>query len=92
MLLISLASVCFAIYFGLKSSTRNEKVDIKSDTSQLTTVIVKLDNIGIGVAKIENEITNVKNDMKEDHERIIRVEESAKQAHKRMDRIEMEIK
>ena len=28
MLLISLASVCFAIYFGLKSSKRNEKVDI----------------------------------------------------------------
>jgi hypothetical protein len=33
-------------------------------------------------------MSNVKNDIKEDRERIIRVEESAKQAHKRLDSLE----
>ena len=87
-LLISIFSISFAIYFGIKNSKRNETKDIKSDASQLTTVIVKLENIGIGIAEIKAELFNVKNDVKEDRERIIRVEESVKQAHKRMDNYE----
>ena len=33
-------------------------------------------------------MTNVKNDIKESRERLIKVEESAKQAHKRLDALE----
>ena len=91
-LLISGISLAFAIYFGIKHNKRNETETIKSDTSQLTTVIVKLENIGNGVAKIENEISNVKNDMKEDRERIIRVEAAIAQVERRMDRFETELK
>ena len=87
-LLISIISISFAIYFGIKSSKRNEIKDTKSDTAQLTTVIVKLENIGIGVTEIKSELFNVKNDIKEDRERIIRIEESVKQAHKRIDKLE----
>ena len=87
-LLISGISLAFAIYFGIKHNKRNETEAVKSDVSQLTTVIVKLENIGIGVSKIENEISNVKNDMKEDRERIIRIEESVRQAEKRIERLE----
>ena len=87
-ILLSAVSVAFAIYFGLKRTKRNEKLDIKSDTAQLTTVIVKLENIGIGIAEIKAELFNVKNDVKEDRERIIRLEESVKQAHKRIDGLE----
>jgi len=87
-ILLSAVSVAFAIYFGLKKSKRNETLDIKSDAAQLTTVIVKLENIGIGIAEIKAELFNVKNDIKEDRERIIRVEESVKQAHKRIDGLE----
>lgn len=87
-ILLSAVSVAFAIYFGLKRVKRSEKLDIKSDTAQLTTVIVKLENIGIGIAEIKAELFNVKNDVKEDRERIIRLEESVKQAHKRIDGLE----
>jgi hypothetical protein len=86
-LLISIISIGFAIYFGIKNSKRNYTLDTKSDTAQLTTVIVKLENIGIGIAEIKAELFNVKNDVKEDRERIIRVEESVKQAHKRIDEL-----
>lgn len=84
-LLISGVSLAFGIYQGVSNLRRNNRTDDKNDATQLTTVIVKLENIGNGVAEIKNEMSNVKNDIKEDRERIIRVEESAKQAHKRLD-------
>ena len=87
-ILLSVISISYAIYFGLKKSKRNETLDIKSDTAQLTTVIVKLENIGIGISEIKSELCNIKNDVKEDRERIIRIEESVKQAHKRIDGLE----
>lgn len=51
----------------------------------MTTVIVKLESIGVGIAEIKSEMTNVKLDIKENRERIVKVEESAKSAHKRLD-------
>ena len=83
--LISVVSVTFAIYLGITNMKRNRVSDDKSEASQLTTVIVKLENIGNGIVDIKNEIKNVKNDIKEDRERIVIVEESTKAAHKRMD-------
>lgn len=87
-LLISGLSVGFGIWSGITNNKRNEKNDNKSEASALTTVIVKLETIGTGIAEIKSEMSNVKLDIKEDRERIIKVEESSKQAHKRMDTCE----
>ncbi|WFR55341.1 hypothetical protein QA584_22590 [Anaerocolumna sp. AGMB13025] len=87
-LLISGVSLAYGIYTGITNLKRNQTADAKQDASELTTVIVKLENIGNGVTEIKSELINVKNDVKEDRERIIRVEESAKQAHKRLDVME----
>lgn len=87
-LLISGISLAFAIFSGISNLKRNQKADDKNEASQLTTVIVKLENIGNGITEIKGEMSNVKNDIKESRERIIKVEESAKQAHKRMDTCE----
>jgi peptidoglycan hydrolase CwlO-like protein len=87
-LLISGISLALAIYLGISNLKRTEKSDAKSDASQMTTVIVKLENIGTGITEIKNEMNNVKNEVKESRERIIKVEESSKQAHKRMDTCE----
>ncbi len=87
-LLISGVSLAFGIYAGISNLKRNQKADTKQDTAELTTVIVKLENIGTGITEIKSEMSNVKNDIKEDRERLIRVEESAKQAHKRIDTLE----
>ena len=87
-LLISGVSLAFGVYSGISNLKRNQKQDDKNEASQLTTVIVKLENIGTGISEIKNEISNVKNEGKESRERIIKVEESAKQAHKRLDMCE----
>ena len=87
-LLISGVSLAFGVYSGISNLKRNQKQDDKNEASQLTTVIVKLENIGTGISEIKNEISNVKNEGRESRERIIKVEESAKQAHKRLDTCE----
>lgn len=87
-LLISGVSVAFGIYSGIVNLKRNKSNDDRKDATEMTTVIVKLENIGTGIAEIKSEMTNVKNDNKENRERIIKVEESTKQAHKRLDLFE----
>lgn len=67
---ISIASLLFAIYSLLSKNN-------KENTSELTTVIVKLENISTGISDIKAEIANMKSDQKEDHDRLIKVESSA---------------
>lgn len=86
-LLISGVSLAFGIYSGITTLRRNTKADNKQDASQMTTVIVKLENISSGISEIKADLSNVKGDMKELTERLIVVEQSAKQAHKRLDEI-----
>lgn len=84
-LLISGLSLAFGIYSGIVNMKRNSKNDTERDASQLTTVIVKLENLGLGIAEIKNELAGIKTDTRELRDRIIAVEQSAKQAHKRID-------
>lgn len=84
-LLINIISVSCAVIFGTMAARSRSAVASKEETAEMTTVIVKLENIGTGITEIKTEMTNLKADIKENRERIIKVEESAKQAHKRLD-------
>lgn len=87
-LMISGVSVAFVVYQGITNINRNKTTDNKNEASQLTMVIVKLENIGNGITDIKNEMSTVKKDAKEDRERLVKVEESTKSAHKRVDMCE----
>lgn len=84
-LLISGVSLAFSIYAGVANMRRNQNQDASKDATEMTTVIVKLENINNGVTEIKSELNSVKTDIKESRERLIKVEESVKQAHKRID-------
>lgn len=62
------------MYQGISNMKRNQKTDDKSEATQLTTVIVKLENIEGGISDIKKEINSVKNDVREDRERIVKLE------------------
>lgn len=64
-LVISGISLAFGIYQGVCNLRRNNKADDKKDATQLTTVIVKLENIGDGVTEIKSDLKNIKDDIKE---------------------------
>ena len=87
-LLISGVSLAFALYQGITNMKRNKTQDDKQDASQLTTVIVKLENIGEGINEIKSDMKGVKEDVVELRERIVAVEQSAKSAHHRVDLLE----
>jgi hypothetical protein len=84
-LVISGISLAFGLYSGIANMKRNSKTDTQQEATQLTTVIVKLENLGTGITEIKNELFNIKNDTRELRDRIIAVEQSTKQAHKRLD-------
>ena len=61
---------------------RNNKQDAKSDSAQLTTVIVKLENIGTGINEIKADVKDVKQDLKDHSDRLIRLEQQVKVLNK----------
>ena len=79
-IIISVASLLFAVYSLISKNS-------KENNTELTTVIVKLENISTGITDIKAEIANMKNDQKEDHDRLIKVETSVATAWRRIDEI-----
>lgn len=81
-LLISAISLAFGIYSGVANLKRNSKNDTKTDTAQLTTVIVKLENIGNDISEIKNDLRDVKADVKDHGNRIVKLEQQVKVLNK----------
>lgn len=86
-LVISALSLAFGIYQGVTNMKRNRTADDKNDATQLTTVIVKLENISAGISDIKSDMRNVKDEVKDMRDRLIKVEESTKSAHHRIDEL-----
>lgn len=81
-LVISAISLGFAMYSGVSNLKRNNKQDAKSDSAQLTTVIVKLENIDKGINEIKADVKDVKQDLKDHSDRLIRLEQQVKVLNK----------
>lgn len=86
---IAFCSLLVSIYTLLSKNN-------KENTTELTTVIVKLENISGGIADIKAEMNTMKTDQKEDHDRLIQVESSVsalwKQFNNEVNKLESEIK
>lgn len=63
------------------SMHRNSKKDSQRDASELTTVIVKLENIGSDIRDIKTDMHEVKADLKNHAERLTIVEQQVKELH-----------
>lgn len=79
-IIISTLSLLLALY---TYSSKNNK----NNTAEMTTVIVKLENIGSGISDIKSEIASLKDDQKDDHDKLIKVESSLSSAWKRINEI-----
>ena len=80
-------SLVFGIYSGVLSARRGDRRDTRKDASDMTRVMVKLEDISVGISEIRSELNNVKGDLKEQTERLIVAEQSLKRAHMRIDEI-----
>ena len=77
-ILISLAALLFAYY----QYSRNMHTD---DTTQMTTVLIKLESIAEGITEIKSDMKNVKKEVQDIRERLAKAEASVASAHKRLD-------
>lgn len=84
-ILVSVVSVAFAIYFGLKSNRRNDVKDIEERAANNAKVNMKLDIISSNVTDIKNETSATRVEVRNLTERVVAVEQSAKSAHHRLD-------
>ena len=75
---VSAIALMFSVYQFIKQNT-------KADASQITTVLIKLENIADDIAEIKADLKSVKAEVQDLRERIAKVEASAAQAHKRLD-------
>lgn len=87
-LLISIVSVCFSVFFGLKNNKRSDTKDIEERVKDNTRINMKLDNIASNTTEIKNEISEMRKEINLHGDRIIKVEESVKSAHHRLDGLE----
>lgn len=77
-LVISALSLAFGIYTGISNLRRNNKNDVKSESAQLTTVIVKLETIGNDIKEVKSDLREVKDDIKDHSNRLVAVEQQIK--------------
>ena len=77
-ILISAAALLFAAYQYVRNSHRET-------TAQMTTILVKLENIAEGIIEIKSDLKNVKDEVQNLRERVAKVEASTSSAHKRLD-------
>ncbi|MDD2958875.1 MAG: hypothetical protein PHR92_10175 [Lachnospiraceae bacterium] len=84
-LLVSIVSVAFAVYFGVKNTKRADTSDAEKKATEMATINVKLDTIGGDVRDIKYDISAVKKDVQGLAERMVVVEQSTKSAHHRLD-------
>lgn len=86
-LLVSIISLFFGIYSGVVSMRRSSRAESRKSASEMTMVIVKLEDISSGISEIKTDLSNVKGDIKEITERLIVAEQSIKLAHDRLNEI-----
>lgn len=83
--LLSIVSVCIAAASFVLNRRKDNKADDQKEATEITTVIVKLENISNDTKDIKNELRNVRNEVGELRERVIIAEQTAKSLHKRVD-------
>ena len=79
--IVSVLALLFSVYQFVRASERE-------DSGQLTTVLVKLENITELVAEIKKDVKDERQERQGIRERLAAVESSTKSAHKRIDTIE----
>lgn len=88
--LISACSLIVALIVAIVNiRDKNYRADRES-TSQITTLIVKLESIADGVNEIKGDMRNLKSDVQELRERLVLVERDLKEAQNRLNHSEQE--
>ena len=87
-IVVSIISLCFSAYFGLRNNKRSDTKDLEERVKSDTRINMKLDNISVAVADVKKEVASMREDIASHNGRLIKLEASAKSAHRRIDFME----
>ena len=87
-IIISVLSLGFSVFMGLKSNKRTDTKDIEERVKENTRSNMKLDAISNNTTDIKNEVSEMRKEINSHDSRIVKVEESVKSFHHRLDGIE----
>ena len=79
--IISALALMFSIYQFVRHTERE-------DSGQITTILIKLENITELIAEIRKDVRDDRQERQEMRDRLVAVEQSTKSAHKRIDSLE----
>lgn len=85
--LVSIASLSFSVYMGLKNSRKTDEKEIAQRVERETKMDMKLDEIINDVKEVKETVKSIQNDVKDHEGRIVKLEASYKAEHKRLDEI-----
>lgn len=91
-IVISIISLMFSVYIGLKGSKRTDTKDIEERTKEHTELTVKLDYISKSTNDIKEEISSLAKKVGAHGDRLTKVEESLATVWKRVDEIAEKVK
>lgn len=89
--LISIVSLAFSVFFGLKNNKRTDTKDIEERVKDNTRINMKLDAIADTMQEIKTELSSMREDINSHNDKIIMLESSLKSAHHRLDTLEERI-
>lgn len=87
-IIISVLSLGFSVFMGLKNSKRTDTKDIEERVKENTRINMKLDGITSNTAEIKAELSEMRKEINSHDSRIVKIEESVKSAHHRINGIE----
>ena len=84
-ILLSVVSVSFAVFFGLKSNKRADSNEIAERVARDTKLDMRLAEIGNDVKEVKETVRTIQNDVKDHEGRITKLEASYTRLHERLD-------
>ena len=86
--LFSVLSLGLAVIVGVTNLRRANRHDDQREATELTTLLVKIENINNGINEIKSDVRGMRMDIQEVRERLVKVEQSVSTAHSRIDKLE----
>lgn len=74
-----------------KTDKEKDEEDARKETAEQTGILIALDNIKSMLSDIKAEINSVKQDTRENHDKLLILEQSYKSEHKRIDEHEQRL-
>ena len=85
--LVSIASLSFSVYMGLKNNKRTDEKEIAGRVERDTEVKMTLNEIRNDVKEVKETVKSIQKDVKDHEGRIVKLEASYEAEHKRLDKI-----